>query len=186
LEVTQGGDVNQNVQLAIDKFFKALQPFMVQGKLAPVKDGVLWDALNAAFWQDTVKWHNIVICTIKEESAQPYIDALRPLTDGKIRWRKSVKGHLASTAGLGNDYLCIYDRTAYDEDSYIRVSEGVLPAIYISMGHTRSGERQKNDTPQQYEARQEAFFNALRSLAVDGKLQPMSVKELKERIECKR
>ncbi len=186
LEVTHAGDVNRNTQLAIDEFFKALQPFMVQGKLAPVKDSVLWDALNAAFRQDTVKWHNIVICTIEEESAQPYIDALRPLTDGKIRWRKSVKGHLVSTAGLGNDYLCIYDRTPYDEDCHISVSEGVLPAIYISMGHTRRGERRKNDTPQQYKARQEAFFKALRSLAVDGKLHPISVKELKERIECKR
>ena len=194
LEVTQGGDVNQNVQLAINEFLKALHPFMVQGKLAPVKDGVLWEALNAAFHQDTVKWHNIVICTIDESSAKPYIEALQPLTDGKIRWRKNVKGHLASTAGLGNDYLCIYDRTAYDKESYIRVSEGVLPAIYLSTGHPDPRDRQENETPQQYRERwfanrinvREVLFKTLRSLAVDGKLQPMSVQELKERIECKK
>ena len=194
LEVTQGGDVNQNVQLAINEFLKALHPFMVQGKLAPVKDGVLWEALNAAFHQDTVKWHNIVICTIDESSAKPYIEALQPLTNGKVRWRKSVKGNLASTTGLGNDYLCIYDHSAYDKESYIHVSEGVLPAIYLSTGHPDPRDRQENETPQQYRERwfanrinvREVLFKTLRSLAVDGKLQPMSVKELKERIEYKK
>ena len=69
-----------------------------------------------------------------------------------------------------------------------------MPAIYLSTGHPDPRDRQENETPQQYRERwfenrinvREVLFKTLRSLAVDGKLQPMSVKELNERIEYKK
>lgn len=118
------------------------------------------------------------------------MDALRPLTSGAIRWKGSCKGDLVDTAGLGDDYLCIYLDYVHNGGAYIKVQEGLLPAIRINRNPTPQ-KQQPHETEEQYRARWaavsqeifDAFFRALQKLTVDGKLKPVSVQELKTVVE---
>lgn len=190
LQVSNSGDIAQNMQRAFAEFLRILQPYMKNGKLISMKDGDLWDSLRNGFHQNQVSWHNIVVCSITEEIARPYMEALRPLTSGTIRWRASLKGDLADTTGLGDDYFCIYLDYVHNGGAYIRVQEGILPAIRINRFPTPQ-HQQPHETEAQYIARWnaaqqemfEALFQSLQKLTVDGKLKPISVRELKTVVE---
>lgn len=190
LQVSDSGDIAQNMQQAFAEFLRLLQPYIKNGKIISMKDGDLWDSLRNGFHQNQVFWHNIVVCAITEEMARPYMEALRPLTSGTIRWRASRKGDLADATGLGDDYFCIYLDYVHNGGAYIRVQEGILPAIRINRNPTPQS-RQTDETESQYRARWdaieqemfEALFQSLQKLAVDGKLKPVSVRELKATVE---
>ena len=190
LQVSEDGDVWQNMQSAFVEFGRILRPFMQGGKIRSVKDGDLWDALRYGFYRDWVTWRRIVVCSVSPDEAQPYIDALRPLTSGSVCWRQSVKGDLQDTAGLGDDYLCVYLDCFHQEGASIRVQEGVLPAIRINREPT-PWRRQENETDAQFRARWaesektmfDAFMRAVEGLTVDGQLQPVSVTKLKAAME---
>ena len=190
LQVSDSGDIAQNMQQAFAEFLRLLQPYIKNGKIISMKDGDLWDSLRNGFHQNQVFWHNIVVCSITEEMARPYMEALRPLTSGTIRWRASRKGDLADATGLGDDYFCIYLDYVHNGGAYIRVQEGILPAIRINRNPTPQS-RQTDETESQYRARWdaieqemfEALFQSLQKLAVDGKLKPVSVRELKATVE---
>lgn len=187
LSVSHTGNLQENMRQACKGLLAALCPHMNNGKLTTVKDGVLWETLRGAFHTDSVRWHNIVVCSLCEDEATPLMEALRPMTDGCIRWRKIGKRILLSTAGLGNDYLCIY-LSPYEETPAINVSPGVLPSIYLSYGRLRPCSRKEDETPEQYEARRDAvrqavierFIHSLRSLTVNGKLPDISVRQLQQ------
>lgn len=193
LQVTETGDMQQNMQLAFAEFIRIVQPFMQGGKLLSVKDGDLFDALRHGFYSDVVTWRNIVVCSVSRESAQRYIEALRPIVSGSVCWRQSVKGELLDTAGLGNDYLCIYLDSDYGGGKYICVQEGVLPAIRIGAEPTPRS-RQEGESHARYMARWDAarqemfevFVRSVQALVVGGKLKPVSVKELKAAVETPR
>ena len=190
LQVSDKGDVAQNMQRAFAEFLRILQPYIKNGKIVSMKDGDLWDSLLNGFHQTQVSWHNIVVCALTEEIARPYMDALRPLTSGAIRWKGSCKGDLVDTAGLGDDYLCIYLDYVHNGGAYIKVQEGLLPAIRINCNPTPQ-KQQPHETEEQYRARwvavqQEMFdalFQSLQKFIVDGKLKPVSVQELKAAVE---
>ena len=190
LQVSDKGDIPQNMQRSFSEFLRIMQPFIKNGKIISMKDGDLADALRKGVHQNQVSWNNIVVCSITEDGARPYMDALRPLTSGAIRWRPSCKGDLADTKGLGDDYLCIYLDYVHNGGAYIKVQEGLLPAIRINSNPTPQ-KQQPHETEEQYRARcaavsQEifdAFFQSLKKLTVDGKLKPVSVQELKETVE---
>lgn len=192
LLVSHTGNRHENMQQACEGFVAALRPLMNNGKLTTVKDGVLWDSLRSAFHTDTVRWHNIVVCSISEKEATSLIDALRQMTDGHICWRKMGKRILLSAAGLGNDYLCIY-LSPYDETPSIGVSPGVLPSINLSYGLPHPRRQKDDETAAQYEARWDAmkqaaiehFIHKLRSLTVNGKLPDISVQQLQQKLNNK-
>lgn len=118
------------------------------------------------------------------------MDALRPLTNGQIRWRKEIKGKLTDASGLGNDYLCIVLTNMHNCGAYIRLKEGILPTIRINREPTPRN-RMKNETEEQYRERwsatsremQEKFLRLLQQFQVNGKLQPTTVKELQSAIK---
>lgn len=190
LQVSDSGDIAQNMQRAFAEFLHMLHPYIKNGKIISMKDGDLVDSLRQGFHQEHVSWHNIVVCSITEDEARPYMDALRPLTSGAIRWKGSCKGDLVDTAGLGDDYLCIYLDYVHNGGAYIKVQEGLLPAIRINRNPTPQ-KQQPHETEEQYRARWaavsqeifDAFFRALQKLTVDGKLKPVSVQELKTVVE---
>lgn len=190
LQVSDSGDIAQNMQRAYAEFLRILQPYIKNGKIVSMKDRDLWDSLRNGFHQTQVSWNNIVVCALTEEIARPYMDALRPLTSGTIRWRPSCKGDLADTKGLGDDYFCIYLDYMHNGGAYIRVQEGLLPAIRINRAPTPQHQL-PDETEQQYRARwvavqQEMFdalFQSLQKFTVDGKLKPVSVQELKAAVE---
>ncbi len=190
LQVTDSGDIQQNMQQAFAEFLRILQPFMKNGKIGTMKDGDLFFALRAGFHQEVVTWNNIVIGAITEGAAKPWMDALRPLTNGKIRWSQTIKENLTDTTGLGNDYLCIMLDHTHNGGAYIRLQEGVLPTIRINSEPTPRA-RMKNETEEQYRERwratsremQEKFLRLLQQFQANGKLQPTTVKELQSAIE---
>lgn len=190
LQVTDSGDVPQNMQQAFAEFLRILQPFMKNGKIGTMKDGDLAKALRAGFHQEVVTWDNIVICSLSEDEARPWMDALRPLTNGKIRWRKTIKGELTDASGLGNDYLCIVLTNMHNCGAYIRLKEGILPTIRINREPTPRN-RMKNETEEQYRERwsatsremHEKLLRLLQQFQVNGKLQPTTVKELQSAIK---
>ncbi len=184
---TSGGP--QRIQYAIDGLLSALRPFVQEGKLRNMRDGELYPSLSSAFHKETVEWHNIVVGDIEEEDALPLIEALHPLTNGKIRWRRMQKESLATTKRLGNDYLFIRLISFHNTPSYMCVSEGVLPQITLNYSPSPS-RKQPEETQAQYEARWTAakqeiidrFIRALQPLLQDGKLPPISVQELQEHL----
>ena len=97
---------------------------------------------------------------------------------------------MADTTGLGDDYFCIYVDYVHNGGAYIRVQDGILPAIRINRFPTPQ-HQQPNETEAQYRARwvavqQEMFdalFQSLQKFIVDGKLKPVSVQELKAAVE---
>lgn len=190
LQVTDSGDLQQNMQQAFAEFLRILQPFMKNGKIVTMKDGDLAYALRAGFHQEVVTWDNIVIGALDEDNARPWMDALRPLTNGKIRWRKTIKEDLTDTTGLGNDYLCIMLDHMHNCGAYIHLQEGVLPTIRINCEPTPRC-RMENETEEQYRERwvatsremQEKFMRLLQQFMVNGRLQPTTVRELKNAIK---
>ncbi len=193
LQVTDSGDMQQNMQMAFAEFIRILRPFMQGGKLNSVKDGDLRDALRSGFYSDVVTWRNVVVCAVSPEEAKPYVEALRPLVSGFVCWRQSVKGMLTDRSGLGNDYLCIYLDSGYGGGKYIRVQEGVLPVIRISAEpfprHQEEGENFVQYSARWDAARQEmleVFVRSIQPLVLGGKLQPVSVKELKAAVDASR
>lgn len=189
LEITRTGG-KQRIQDAIDRLLTALRPHMKEGRLRSIRDGGLFDSLRSAFRKETVEWHNIVIGCTTEAEASPLIEALRPLSDGKIRWSFLQKEHLASTKGLGNDYLFIRLISFHNSSPYMSVSGRVLPEISLNYAPSPY-RRQPDETQQEYGARWDAaqqdiirrFIRALQPLLKDGKLQPISVQELREHLK---